>query len=580
LSGVREQQVSIEDLKQDFCLFLAYVWQYLQLPPPTPKQMEMAKWLAEGTPDMRQILMAFRGVGKSWITAVFVVWCLWNNPEEKILVISASGGRSVSFSLMCQRLISEIEFLKHLKPASHQEQHRWSKVEFDVGPTRIAQSPSVKSVGVNGQITGSRATIIILDDVEVPENSYTVDAREKLMSKVLEIEAIIMPNGRIVFLGTPQTEESIYKTLREKGYTTRIWPARVPSEEKLNSYHGCLAPSIANLVGVQSGRPTDTRFTNEDLAAREGRWGRSGFALQFMLDTSLSDCERYPLKTADLLVSDYVDPDFGPSFIKWSRQEVDKGLPHIGFSGDRWYKQGHVPSEAQAVTPYEGRIMFIDPSGRGADECVAIVVYQLHGKLFVADMEARKDGYGDATLVSFSNMAKRHKVNTVVIEANFGDGMFTKLLQPVMIRTGHRCRFEEVKHSIQKEKRIIDTLEPVLNQHRLVVDRKLIEKDLKLVDNEVTRPYSLFYQLTRVTKERGALRHDDRLDALAGAVAYWVEAMGRDHIDAHEDYLESQKAASIEEFLEYVDHLGGQGNTSKVHNPFGFGLQSGWLGSY
>jgi len=38
----------------------------------------------------------------------------------------------------------------------------------------------------------------------------------------------------------------------------------------------------------------------------------------------------------------------------------------------------------------------------------------------------------------------------------------------------------------------------------------------------------LFYQMTRLTADRGALRHDDRLDALSMAVAYWSEQMAVD----------------------------------------------------
>ena len=38
----------------------------------------------------------------------------------------------------------------------------------------------------------------------------------------------------------------------------------------------------------------------------------------------------------------------------------------------------------------------------------------------------------------------------------------------------------------------------------------------------------LMYQMTRLTKERGSLAHDDRLDALAMGVAYWTEQMAAD----------------------------------------------------
>jgi hypothetical protein len=408
----------------------------------------------------------------------------------------------------------------------------------------------MKVAGVSGQITGSRATLIVVDDGEVPENSATVMMREKLLKKILEVEAIIMPGGTIVFLGTPQTEESIYNELREKGFVTRIWPARVPTQGKLGGYNGCLAPSIENRVSLgQSGQAADTRFTDAELASRESRWGRSGFALQFMLDTSLSDQERYPLKVSDLIVLDQVDIEQGEVVTRWSKQQVDLELPQIGFSGDHWHKPGFVPMESRKLAPYEGRIIFIDPSGRGADECVAVVAYQLHGKIFIPELFASRDGYGDETLKAIALMGKRHKVNGCVIEANFGDGMFSKLMLPWFQKVGHICAIEEVKHNQQKEQRIIDTLEPVMNQHRLIVDRQLILGDTKLVPNEVTRPYSMFYQMTRLTRERGALRHDDRLDALAGAVAYWVESMARNTDKAQADWEDEQIEKAYEEFM-------------------------------
>ena len=118
----------------------------------------------------------------------------------------------------------------------------------------------------------------------------------------------------------------------------------------------------------------------------------------------------------------------------------------------------------------------------------------------------------------------------MIIEANFGDGMFTKILQPVMLRK-HRCLIEEVKHSTQKEARIIDTLEPVMMRHKLVVDPKVIEADYKStmvhpIDKQ--NVYLLFYQMSRITKDRGSLAKDDRLDVLAMVIAYWNESMARD----------------------------------------------------
>jgi hypothetical protein len=103
--------------------------------------------------------------------------------------------------------------------------------------------------------------------------------------------------------------------------------------------------------------------------------------------------------------------------------------------------------------------------------------------------------------------------------------MFTSLFQPVLNKY-HPCTVEEVRHSTQKELRIIDTLEPPLNQHRLIFDRKVVEDDLEVLDEDLSR--SLFYQMTRLTREKGALKHDDRLDALAILVRYWLDALEQD----------------------------------------------------
>ncbi|MGL5936647.1 MAG: hypothetical protein ACRCZI_13620, partial [Cetobacterium sp.] len=126
--------------------------------------------------------------------------------------------------------------------------------------------------------------------------------------------------------------------------------------------------------------------------------------------------------------------------------------------------------------------------------------------------------------------ALNFKVKHIIIEENFGDGMFSALFKPVLNKV-HPCFVEPVKHSKQKELRIIDTLEPVMNSHKLIMDRKVVEQDLQTTEGRGTDNavyYQLIYQMTRITKERGCLAHDDRLDALAIAVAYWVEQMSHD----------------------------------------------------
>lgn len=537
-------------LKADFRNFLWMIWRHLNLPDPTAIQYDVGHWLQHG--PRRLVIEAYRGFGKSWETSAFVCWLLYCNPQLKILVVSASKQRADDFSTFTLRLISEVTVLQHLMPGPDQ---RASKVAFDVGPAKPDHSPSVKSVGITGQLAGSRADYIIADDVEVPNNSATQMMRDKLSEAVKEFDAILKPGGRVIYLGTPQCEQSLYNALPERGYVVRVWPARYPALDKLEKYGARLAPIISNALEDDpslAGKPTD-RFTDEDLMERELSYGRQGFALQFQLDTSLSDGDKYPLKLADLIVHP-LDPLRAPADFVWASgpQQVLDQLPAVGLQGDRYYSPAWVKD---TFAEYEGAVMFVDPSGRGRDETAYAVVKQLHGRLFLTAAGGFRSGYDEEkTLIPLINVARKQRVNLILTEPNYGGGMFTALLKGVAARLYPVGVEDAVWSNAQKEARIIDTLEPVLNQHRLVVCPSVIEADFKSTEtytgDDVQR-CRLFYQLTRMTRERGALAFDDRVDALAGAVSYWVAIMSRDTEQAALQHKERLIDAELEKFMQH-----------------------------
>ena len=529
MAGINTSSIQpMPDVLLDFRVFLTMIWRFLGLPDPTPVQLDIAYYLQHG--PRRKVVQAFRGVGKSWITAAYVVWRLRINPNLKFMILSASKDRADNFTTFTLRLINEVPILQCLIPRADQ---RCSKLSFDVGPSKADQAPSVTSKGIFSQITGGRADEIIADDVEVPNNSYTQAARDKLSEAVKEFDAILKPGGAITYLGTPQTEQSLYNSLPDRGYTIRIWPARYPTEEQLINYgDGRLAPFILKKLEASPSLVNHTtdpaRFTDDDLLERELSYGRSGFQLQFMLDTRLSDAERYPLRLADLIVMG-LSPTDAPEKLIWASGvgNVINDIPCVGLNGDRYHTAAFVPNN---WIPYTGSVMAIDPAGRGKDETAVCVVKMLNGYLYLTALRAFRDGYSDATLEAITRLAKAQGVNQVIIEANFGDGMFTKLISP-FFTNNHPVSIEEVKHSRQKELRIIDTLEPVMNQHRLVIDREVIHHDYTSTKNlppEVALKYQLFYQMSRITRDKGALSQDDRLDCLAIAVGYWTEQMGQD----------------------------------------------------
>jgi hypothetical protein len=528
--------------------FTYLAWKAIGLPDPTPVQYDIADFMQHG--GDRVVVEAFRGVGKSYIASAFCVWTLLLDPTKLIQVVSGSKIRADDFTTFTLRLIHEMgELTEHLLPRDEQ---RNSKIAFDVGPAPPSHSPSLTSKGIFSQLTGGRADIIIADDVVTKQNSATQAMRDKIASATEEFNAILKPEGRVMYLGTPQSEQDLLHELPNRGYTVRIWPAEIPSQKIVTSQGDRLAPMIRERIAakVAVGTPVDPlRFDLEDLERRRQGYGKTGYAMQFLLDQSLADADRYPLKINDLIVDDldvetcyekYLwanDPD-----LRWA----DPSCP--GFNGDYYHRP---LTRVGKMSAYEGTIMAVDPSGKGADETAYSVVASYGGQLFVLESGGIQGGYDPKVLAMLAEIARRNKVTRILCEENFGQGMFEALLVPVLQST-YPCPIEGVRHHIQKERRICDVLEPLMNSHKLIFNRKVWIEDwesVKSYTNDDQQTRLLGFQISRITRDRGALRHDDRVDALAMACEFWVRAMARDtdrHMMAEDD--ERQRRV-IEGFL-------------------------------
>lgn len=536
-----EEQIA--KAKADFRVFIYMVWKMISLPDPTPIQYDIAHTL-QNLPNDRFIIEGFRGVAKSFITCAYAVWTLWRDPQKKVEIVSASKDRADANAIFIKRIIYTLPFLAHLKARPDQ---RDQQNLFDVGPAVPDISPSIKSVGISGQLTGSRADLLIADDVEVANNSGTQTQRDKLNEAVKEFDAIIKPKGQIVYLGTPQNEMSLYNELQQRGYKCRIWTVLYPESLSEREFYGdrlakIIADKYDNNPELYAGKPTDPRrFDEEEIYKRRLSYGKAGFALQFMLNTNLSDQEKYPLKVQDLIIANL---SLDEANLKWywsnDRQLRINDLPCVALKGDYFYEpQGR----SNEVFEYTGTVMTVDPSGRGKDETSYAVVKYLNGYLFVLEVGGTREGYSDSTLRQLANKAKIYGVNEIVVEGNFGDGMFSQLFKPVL-NDIHPCSVTEVKNYAQKEARIIDTLEPVMMRHKLIIHKQVIIDDYQVYENAPA--YSLIYQMTRLSRDRGALAHDDRLDALCMAVAYWLAVMDRDE----EIGMQEQIEAKLEQWLD------------------------------
>ncbi len=433
---------------------------------------------------------------------------------------------------MARKWIGTVPFLQHMVP-ERTEGQRDSALNFDVKQAPPDRTPSFTAGSITGQLTGSRASCIISDDVETSQTTLTLQMRQRLREEVKEYENILIPGGDIIFLGTNHHVESLYTTLAEEaGYVFRSWPAQYPGGEW--AAPSDMAPELQEALDAGEVKPGDsvwpTRFTLDELIERQAAEGKSTYGMQYAMLTTLGDELRYPLKLADLIVFP-VQRDKAPISIAWGTKNDHGGttryeeIPSLGFAGDCFYSPIMYDKTWEE---YTGTYMFVDPSGKGADSTAIAIVSHLAGRLFVKCVKGLEGGYSRDVLQDIVHHAQLHNVDRIFVEDNFGSAMFTALLEPILLEgyleegespehpNGWRCGLEGVRVHGQKEVRIISCLEPLSNQHRLVFHP------------DVAANQNLQRQWTMITRERNSLKHDDEIDALASCCNQWLELMSLD----------------------------------------------------
>ena len=515
---------------------------------PTPVQMQILDYLENG--PKRRVIAAFRGCGKSTLSAMYILWRLARDPEEKVLIISASLSRAEAMSAWLLKTLGDVPWLRHMLPDSHDG--RYSRIAFDVGTCKyIEQSPSVRAAGVTGQVTGSRASLILVDDCETTATALTQMQREKLRNVLNEMEVILKPGpeSEIVYLGTPHSAtDSIYFALhRDLNYDMRMWPSRVPTD--LTPYKGCLAPLIEKRMGGDEGRPTDTRFSEDELLQRELSMSNMQNKLQMMLDATLSDIERYPLRCANLMVID-IDR-YLPEVMAYEKHKsfALDDLPCAGMAHDPVFYRPRAQEGLIGVDEVP-TVMTLDPSGGGADEFAWCVCKAWGGNYYICEIGGKLGGVSEEFWRKLAEIAKKWGVNEIAVESNFGGlEIYKQVLMPYLRKVGAECRVEAIRSNQRKELRIIDTLAPVMQTHRVAIARHVIQADADLLKNakdDRDASYSFVHQLTRLTHDRGSLMHDDRIDAVAMAVQWFQEQAALDQKARARDRSKELLLASIE----------------------------------
>lgn len=503
-------------------------------------QEDIGRFMVEGPASL--MVQAQRGQAKTTIAACYCVFSLLHRPAYRVLIISAGGTQASEISTLIVRLIMTWDVLECMRP-DKLAGDKVSVEAFDIHHSLkgLEKSPSVKCFGIGANMQGSRADILLADDVESSKNSQTAVMRAQLLHLTLDFTSLCM-DGRIIWLGTPQSSESIYNTLPGRGVVVRIWPGRYPTPEQMPHYGDALAPLLVERIrrnpALQAGggplgnegQPTDPSYLGEAVLQRkQADQGASYFQLQHMLNTRLMDAMRFPLKTERIQVlrldqSRRVPLVVTPSFTPMGLRSVNVG--HLA------YRVSVPASTSQETGVIPSLHMYVDPAGGGvnADETGYAITGLLNSTIYVFDVGGVPGGYEEDKLQALAAIALRWGVNVATIEKNLGFGAFREVFSPVLKRALPGVGIEDDLVTGQKELRLLATLEPVMGRGSLVFNEDILTTDPATALARGARgiTYSVLHQIAKLTRDRNSLLHDDRLDALEGSTRYWQSQLAVD----------------------------------------------------
>lgn len=551
---------------RDFCLdamlFLGFTMTWMQL--------DIADYMQDGS--NRDMVAAQRGEAKSTIACLYAIWCLIQMPSSRVMLISGSGDKAEENGQLITKMIMHWDLLSYLRPEAKYGD-RTSVTSFDVNWALkgVEKSASINCMGITAALQGYRADLLIPDDIETTKNGLTATERAKLVRQSQEFTSICT-HGKILYLGTPQSRESIYNGLPARGFCMRIWPGRFPSLDEQERYGEYLAPSIAErcqtlegqglmcrtgkgLDGTRGWSADPQRYDEQTLIEKELDQGPEGFQLQYMLDTSLADEIRMQLKLKDLIVGEFTHERV-PEQIAWAADERFK----LRFEAHKFAilkPDLYLPASMDGGwQPLQQMTMFVDPAGNGGDELSYAVGGVLGPYIHVVSIGGWKGGFAEDNLEKCVCLAEELGVKIIYVEKNMGAGavgqLFRNWMNKIDEKTGKkRCTgigVEDRQKNGQKEKRIVDTLRPVMQRHRLIFHRRALDDDFKLLAQYPTDQRnirSVFHQIHNITTDRGSLQKDDRIDALEGLVRELTPALLRDD----EAATRSREKSALVEFL-------------------------------
>lgn len=535
----------------DFLTFFV-MWARLQGWVVPQLHVRICIWLDTCT-DPERVLMVFRGAAKSTIYAIWKAYRLYCNRHHRSLVWSADNATAGMLTADTINVLRNHPLCAGMLPSKPGAKRFW------VIGARDHRNPSMRASGVGTNVTGARADDVDFDDIEVPGNIETPEAREKLRQRISESTHIAVPGAQKTYIGTPHTHDSIYPERIKAGAAV----LKIPLFERATRYTAT-DRLLRYPIGFQPDDDGLTVFLGINKGARLLQEG-----VDYQVDGDALVFAEPPRAVLDIYSGNAWPDRFTREDLLRRRRETRT----IGAWDSQYMLEAKPVTEIRLdparITPYAasltvrrannaiaiflGKVQIVgaacrwDPSSgklRSDRSAVAVVLQDEGGRRYIHHVSAVRGEVAEfaddgKTIVGgqvwqLCDVVEQLRLPRVSVETNGIGGFAPTVLRAALKQRGiTQCAVVEVNSTANKNKRILEAIEPLL------LSRGMLWAHIDVLrDAETKEPAPLWVEM-RDWNPALTEQPDDLLDASAGAISETPErfraAIGGNSPAGHDD---------------------------------------------
>lgn len=465
-----------KNLKQEIVCFRVFLvmWNQVQNQTTPAIHLKIATWLEKcwKNGNRNLLLMAFRSCGKSTLVGIFAAWLLYRHPDLRILVLAADLALARKMVRNVKRIIEKHPLTQHLKPP---QADQWATDRFTINRDKELRDPSMLAKGVTANLTGTRADLIICDDVEVPNTCDTAEKRAELRERLSELDFILVQGGTQLYVGTPHSWYTIYAD-----------DARKEIGEEMPFLHNYRKLKIP-IMDKEGKSVWPERYSDESIMAMKRKTGPNLFSSQMLLQP-VNIAESY----LDVSALNFYEDD-----LVYSESQRESVLEIRGrklVSASAWWDPafGHSNGDHSVVA-----VVYTDDCGEYWLHHVGYIKINPHDKTDEATQQCRQ----------VAQIVRNLYVPLIALETNGLGKFLPNILRRELNMASIPTAVREVNNRKAKSQRIIEAFDAVLAARALHVHRSIARTSF-ITEMQEWRPMNI-----------SSSNHDDALDAVAGALS-------------------------------------------------------------